>query len=617
MDIHQSEASAASSEDDVDVGFQSAKEDEDLDEAKEKEEEEEEEEEDVELVLTQDSDSNDPDNELLDTVHEAPRRRNTNLLSKSLSEEPNNLSLLLRHRAPSRLSGGSTTSDFNNSTAMEAAGGIMSRHRQELIRIHLDSANYTRHALEFDGIDGNDNDNDEPWKWCWKRQQREREREQQQQQPKTAKTNGKSKAKPASKSSWNFHWKGTLQNQGLLPCAQCFNKDTIMNWQNIRKDMIAGTSVAIVAVPLSMSYAKLAGLPAYYGLYANLPACVYPLFGSSRQLAVGPAALVSLLLSTGLSNMVRSEFEPNVDVTSDEYIARYAQLAIQTSLLVGIIKVGMGLFKLGFVTQILSKALISGFTSGAAVMIALSQAKHLLGYTTAVPPASRLHEVVQNLAKQSDEFSYKTFCVGILAIVVLVSLKYLKEHNPQRPLFKWLFAAGPLLVSAISIILTYTLDLDQHGIPIVGSIPPGLPSLTIDQWSPLSVQSQDLWVMVFSIVIIGYVQSFSIAKRIAYKRGSYEIDSSQELIGLGLANIVGSMFQSFPVTGAMGQSAVNDDIGAETGLANLVTTLVVILVLLFLTPVFEYMPLAILAAIVISFVLGMFVSIQLETALHL
>lgn len=113
--------------------------------------------------------------------------------------------------------------------------------------------------------------------------------------------------------------------------------------------------------------------------------------------------------------------------------------------------------------------------------------------------------------------------------------------------------------------------------------------------------------MVISIVIVGYVQSFSIAKRIAYKRG-YEIDSSQELIGLGVANIVGSIFQSFPVTGAMGQSAVNDDIGAETGIAGIATSLVVLIVLLFLTPVFELMPLAVLAAIVISFVLGMFVS---------
>ena len=501
-----------------------------------------------------------------------------------LSEESNSISILLqRHRSSPRNRNDTVNSGGDHSHSLH-----FSRHRQELERILLDSAACTRHSLDLD----DDHESDEPW-MCCRRQQRT-----------TTTTTSATPSNNDNSAKHNCSPRDILQNQGLLPCQQFLGVK--LSWESLKKDVIAGTSVAIVAIPLSMSYAKLAGLPAYYGLYANLPACVYPLFGSSLQLSVGPAALVSLLLSTGISNIVEQEFgSATTPSESDEYVARYAQLAIQTSLLVGIVKIAMGTLKLGFVTQILSKALISGFTSGAAVMIAMSQVKHLFGVSHSVPPASRLHTAIHNLAQQAEDFSYQTVLMGVVAMIILVSLKYAKQKNPERALFKWLFAAGPLMVSTISILLCYTLHLEDHGIPLVGAIPPGLPKLTIDQWSPLS---QQLWVMVASIVIVGYVQSFSIAKAIAYKRG-YEIDSSQELIGLGVANIVGSMFQSFPVTGAMGQSAVSDDIGAQTGMAGVVTTVVVIIVLLFLTPIFEYMPLTVLAAIVISFVLGMFVSI--------
>lgn len=381
------------------------------------------------------------------------------IMSMSVAAEPNNLSLLLRHRTPK-----------NNSDIAAAAVVRASRHRRELERIHLDSASYTRHALD---LNDDDRESDEPWKWCWKQQQQQRD----QRESSIAATTETNKC----------FMKQTLQNQGLLPCQQLLG--VAVNWQTLRKDVIAGMSVAIVAIPLSMSYAKLAGLPAYYGLYANLPAGIYPLFGSSLQLAVGPAALVSLLLSTGLSTIVAKEL-PTVEFTSDEYLERYAQLAIQSSLLVGIVKTGMGLLKLGFLTQIMSKALISGFTSGAAVMIAMSQVKHLLGVSN-VPAASRFHDAIKNLAEQSDNFSWKTFLLGSLCILVLVSLKYAKEKNPQRQVFKWLFVAGPLMVSGISILLTYVFDLEDKGIFLVGDIPAGLPKITVDQWMPLS---SDLWV---------------------------------------------------------------------------------------------------------------------------
>jgi high affinity sulfate transporter 1 len=372
----------------------------------------------------------------------------------------------------------------------------------------------------------------------------------------------------------------------------------------IRNDLVAGITVALVSVPLSMSYAKLAGLPPYYGLYACfVPPMVYPIFGTSRHMAVGTAALVSLLVSAGVGPIVQAE--GLTDENSQEYINRYAALAIQCSFLAGIINLGMGLLRLGFVTQFLSRAIISGFTSGAAIIIATSQLKHLFGYSA--PSSDLVYEILVYLFENIDQFDWRTFLMGSLSIVALISLRIICQNETilsKYPRIKWLRALGPMLISAIAILLVYFCDLVDKGIPTVGAIPSGLPSITVEYWTP--VESR-LWPVVLSMVIVGFVQAIAISKRIAYKHG-YEIDPSQELVGLGLASLVGGVFQSYPATGALGQSAVNDEIGAESGVASLVTGLSVMTVLLCLTPVFELMPLTVLAAIVISFVINMFVS---------
>jgi len=241
-----------------------------------------------------------------------------------------------------------------------------------------------------------------------------------------------------------------------------------------------------MAIPLSMSYAKLAGLPAYYGLYANFVALlVYPVFSTSRQLLVGPAALMSLLLSAGLSIVLDKE---GLAKTDAGYMERYTQLAIQTSTLVGLVNLGMGILRLGFVTQFLSRALISGFTSGSAVLIAFSQVKHLLGYN--VKSSDCLYVLIQNLTKDISKFNWKTCIMGLCSIAVLFLLKKLSENYPR---IKWVHALGPFFISAGTIVLTIGLDLDQHGIPVVGKIPQGLPSVTVKQWTPLS---SDLWVSI-------------------------------------------------------------------------------------------------------------------------
>jgi sulfate transporter 4 len=464
-------------------------------------------------------------------------------------EERADTSLLLRHRAPS-------------------ATAASHHHRLESDRIRTDTEAHVRHAVPVDDQNGDDDDDDEPGSCWWLWLQRRRQL--------------------VTKQACKEYWKQ------IMPCQQCLKYSLTM----FRKDVVAGVTVAVMAIPLSMSYARLAGLPAYYGLYATLlPPVMYPVFASSRQLAVGTAALISLLVSSSLPPILQDE--GLTDATSPEYIARYAQLAYQCAFLVGLINITMGLLRLGFITQFLSRALVSGFCSGAAVIIAVSQIKYIFGYN--VPSSSRLQTLIKGLIDGISQFNWKTFLMGSLSVIILVSIKVASQKHPK---LSWIRPVGPFLVSILAIILVVTLDLDTRGIPVVGNIPKGLPDITITLWTPLSNR---LWVPVISMVIVGFVQSISIAKRLAYKHGD-EIDSSQELIALGMANLVGGAFQSYPVTGALGQSAANDDTGAQTGLASVVTAAVVLIVLLFLTPVFENIPMAVLAATVISFVLGMFVS---------
>ncbi|CAB9501297.1 Sulfate transporter 4.1, chloroplastic [Seminavis robusta] len=361
------------------------------------------------------------------------------------------------------------------------------------------------------------------------------------------------------------------------------------------QDAIAGCTVGVMVVPQSMSYAKLAGLPVEYGLYSALvPVYAYAFFGSSRQLAVGPVALISLMLSTGLTHeLAKTGHSPE----DEDYQAIYNTLAIQVAFLVGCFYIILGVLRLGFITIFLSHAVISGFTTGAAVIIGMSQVKYIFGYDV---KGKTLHKVLKDIFANISEFNYKTFLVGILSIIALVTMKHIGKTYPK---FKWMRAIGPLTVCTITIVLNVIFDLEGKGIPVVGAIPVGLPPVTADQWFPIE-SAGDLMLVVFSITIVGFMESIAIGKQLANKH-KYELDSSTELIGLGMANLCGAMFMSYPVTGSFSRSAVNNEAGAKSGISGIVTATIVMLVLLFLTPVFEQMPLAVLAAIVISGVLGL------------
>lgn len=371
----------------------------------------------------------------------------------------------------------------------------------------------------------------------------------------------------------------------------------VYNWKkSLLMDVLAGFAVGVMVIPQSMSYAKLAGLPVQYGLYSALvPVYIYAMFGSSRQLAVGPVALISLLLSTGLSDMLEKE---NISTSDKQYKTIYATLAIQVAFLVGVAYILMGLLRLGFVTIFLSHSVVSGFTTGAAVIIGTSQLKYLFGYS--VKRSDVLHEIIGNTIDELSKFNYKTFLIGMGSILALIGLKYTGKRFPK---LKWVRAVGPLAVTVLTIIISVTCSLRDKGIPVVGHIPRGLPPVTIGLWTPI-VNFGDMLRTVISITIVGFMESIAIAKQLASIH-KYELDSSLELIGLGMANFIGAMFGAYPVTGSFSRSAVNNESGAQSGIAGIVTASIVGLVLLFLTSVFEQLPQAVLGAIVISGVLGL------------
>ncbi|KAJ6350176.1 hypothetical protein OIU78_006365 [Salix suchowensis] len=293
---------------------------------------------------------------------------------------------------------------------------------------------------------------------------------------------------------------------------------------------MAGLTVGIMLVPQAMSYAKLAGLHPIYGLYTGfVPIFVYAIFGSSRQLAIGPVALVSLLVSNVLGGIVNS---------SDEL---YTELAILLAFMVGILECTMALLRLGWLIRFISHSVISGFTSASAIVIALSQA---------------------NIISGAHEFSWPPFVMGSCILAILLVMKHLGKSRKQ---FRFLQAAGPLTAVVLGTLLVKIYH--PSSISLVGEIPQGLPSFSIPKKFEYARSLIPTAMLITGVAIL---ESVGIAKALAAKNG-YELDSSQELFGLGLANILGSIFSAYPSTGGVsGRSAVNNESGAKTGLAGVV-----------------------------------------------
>lgn len=344
-------------------------------------------------------------------------------------------------------------------------------------------------------------------------------------------------------------------------------------------DLSAGITVGIMLIPQGMAYAMIAGLPPVFGLYAALvPQIVYALMGTSRQLAVGPVAMDSLLVASGLGALALSGLE--------EYIA----MALFLALFMGGIQLLFGLLKMGFLVNFLSKPVISGFTSAAAIIIGLSQLKHLLG--TDIEGSSQIHILLSNAFKTLGDTNLFTLALGIAAIVVI---RMLKKINRKIP--------GALVAVVLGVLAVYFLGLSSSGVRIVGEVPDGLPALTLPALDTARIS--ELFPIALTLALIAFMEAISVAKAVEEKRGENHVKANQELVALGASNIVGSLFQSYPTTGGFSRTAVNDQAGANTGLASLISSAVVGLTLLFLTPAFYYLPNAVLAAIIMVAVFGL------------
>jgi SulP family sulfate permease len=347
---------------------------------------------------------------------------------------------------------------------------------------------------------------------------------------------------------------------------------------DVRGDILAGLTVAIMLVPQGMAYAMLAGLSPVVGLYAStIPIIVYALFGSSRHLAVGPVAVLSLLVFAACSKLA----QPG----SKEYIT----IVLLLTLMVGFIQFLLGLLRLGFLVNFVSEAVISGYTSAAALIIWSSQLKHLLGIK--LSSAHSFFHTLLEAAQNISQTNLITLAIGLVSIALLIIFK------KKFPLFP-----ASILVVIGGTLLVYLLDLHRLGVQTVGSVPRGLPSFSVPVFGLKSIVS--LLPTVVTISFVGYMESIAIAKFIA-ARQKYKIDPNQELRAIGLSNIISSFFSAYAVTGGFSRTAVNYQAGARTPLASIFTAILVTLTLLFFTPLFYHLPNAVLAAIITVAVLGL------------
>ena len=361
----------------------------------------------------------------------------------------------------------------------------------------------------------------------------------------------------------------------------------------LTNDMVAAVIVTIMLIPQSLAYALLAGLPAQAGIYASIvPIVLYALFGTSRALAVGPVAVVSLMTAAAVGQVAEAGS------------MGYAAAALTLALLSGAMLLGLGLLRLGFVANFLSHPVIAGFITASGLLIATSQLSHILG----VPAGGHtLIEMLAALAAQLDAVHWPTLVIGGLATAFLFwvrkGLKPLLTRAGLAPRAAELLAkAGPVAAVALSTAAVWALGLETRGVAIVGAVPQGLPPLTMPDLSPDLLGA--LLVPAALISVIGFVESVSVAQTLAAKKRQ-RIDPDQELIGLGTANLGAAFTGGYPVTGGFARSVVNFDAGAETPAAGAFTAIGLAIAALALTPLIFFLPKATLAATIIVAVLSL------------
>jgi SulP family sulfate permease len=363
--------------------------------------------------------------------------------------------------------------------------------------------------------------------------------------------------------------------------------------QALTGDLLAAVIVTIMLIPQSLAYALLAGLPPEAGLYASIaPIILYAIFGTSRALAVGPVAVISLMTAAAIGNI------------AEQGTMGYAVAALTLAGLSGAILLAMGLLKLGFLANFLSHPVIAGFITASGLLIATSQLKHILGVSAG---GDTFPEMVISLAGALSATNWITLLIGVAATAFLFWVR-----KQLKPLLRRLglgaraadmvTKAGPVLVVVVTTLAVWGLGLDAQGVKIVGVVPQGLPPLTLPSFSTDLLGA--LLLPAILISVIGFVESISVAQTLAAKRRQ-RIDPDQELIGLGAANIGAAFTGGYPVTGGFARSVVNFDAGAETAAAGAFTAIGLAIAAIALTPLIYFLPIATLSATIIVAVLSL------------
>lgn len=371
----------------------------------------------------------------------------------------------------------------------------------------------------------------------------------------------------------------------LAPLCKLLGISEGCSRQQLRADLTAGLTTAVMLVPQGMAYAMLAGLPPIVGLYASLlPLIVYAFLGTSRQLAVGPVAMDSLLVASGVGAIAEGG--------SEAYIAYAALLAI----LAGGIQLALGLMRAGFVVKLLTRPVISGFTSAAALIIGFSQLGPLLGVK--LERSQQLQVILVDALGHLQAIDGLTLAIGLGAIAALLALKLAAPDAPR--------ALIVVVVGSLAVLAFDWLGL-EHAVATVGEVPAGLPGFAWPRPEGMGGALETLLELAptaLAIALIGFMEAYSVADNVA-RQQDYGIDANRELVALGAANVATGLFSGYPVTGGFSRTAVNAQAGAQTRLAGLITAAVVGATLLVLTPLFGPLPKAVLAAIIMVAVFGL------------
>ena len=347
----------------------------------------------------------------------------------------------------------------------------------------------------------------------------------------------------------------------------------------LKSDLFAGMTIGVILIPQGIAYAIIAGLPPIYGLYtAMIPQIVYAILGTSRQLAVGPAAMDSLIVASGIGALAA--------IGSEHFII----LAVLLAFMVGFFQLLFGIFHLGFLVNFLSKPVISGFTSGSAIIIGMNQFGNLLGLD--LDRSNQIHMLILEMIEKISVVHWPTALIGILSIILVLGIKKINRKIPAA-----------LIVVILGILIVYAFQLDLMGVVILGEIPAGLPEFKIPTFDKTLME--ELSGLALTLGLIGFMEAISIAKSIEAKHKSYIVNANKELIALGVGNMVGSFFQTYPATAGFARTAVNDQSGAKTPFSSLIAASIIALSLIFLTPAFFFLPKAVLAAIIIVAAYGL------------